>query len=318
MTPKNQRSWDSAGLSDETTGELHRSLPTGTWLAPEQIVLDRGGLAWLLRPNRRKTPGPGLLRQFAGLAGASDEEIFRFASRWGVLELCTHGLPALHSWEATIPPPSRKRLCHPRTIKRGRTSWLWEPLGAWRSWAHTAEAILNTAAALKLNARPDEEDVEWLSAGTSHLAETVLATAQQMGVIDQRIEPEVPLPMYISLEVNSWLSFACTRPRLFMEKDRWNIELSNTGLFGALGLELLFVVAAAEGLAICSACGVPYPRKRKPQSGRRNFCPRCGRKAADRLAHRTLREKQRQARLKLKNRHATTRLRTKKRPKRHD
>ena len=298
--------WQLAGLPDATTGELHRPLPQGAWLLPQKIGLTGGGLAWQMSSPRYRSSGPSLLREFSRLAGATDEEILRFAGRWGVLELCEHYLPATHSWGEAGPPPSKETLCRPRTFEWEGTSWCWEPLDGWRIWAETARAILNTAAALRLNAKPDEEDAEWLHRGHPDFFESVLPQLREMGFIDSSIKAGVW--MHLASTVNSWLTLARTRPRIFMEKNYWKIELTSTGLLGAIGIQLLFAVAAGEGFAVCSACGKPYRRTRRPQSGRRNFCPRCGRKAADRLAHQRFREKERLARQELEARRAPVRV----------
>jgi hypothetical protein len=59
------------------------------------------------------------------------------------------------------------------------------------------------------------------------------------------------------------------------------------GTFGELGLQIMQAASRGQTLAVCSGCGNPYMRQgRKPQSGRRNYCPRCGVKASRRDAQR--------------------------------
>jgi hypothetical protein len=59
-----------------------------------------------------------------------------------------------------------------------------------------------------------------------------------------------------------------------------------------VAVQMAAEVAGAPVFAKCSACGEGYFRegKKKPQAGRRNFCPKCGKTAANRLAQRDHRE----------------------------
>ena len=43
----------------------------------------------------------------------------------------------------------------------------------------------------------------------------------------------------------------------------------------ALAVRLAFAAAAGKGFWVCSNCGSPYAPPRRPQRGRRNYCPGC-------------------------------------------
>jgi hypothetical protein len=64
-------------------------------------------------------------------------------------------------------------------------------------------------------------------------------------------------------------------------------------LYGALGVQIALAIARSDGVASCISCGLPFLPSRKPAKGRRAFCRRCGKRAADRLAARDYRSRSR-------------------------
>ena len=46
----------------------------------------------------------------------------------------------------------------------------------------------------------------------------------------------------------------------------------------ALAVRLAFAAAASKGFWVCANCGSPYLPPRRPQRGRRNYCPECRKK----------------------------------------
>ena len=77
----------------------------------------------------------------------------------------------------------------------------------------------------------------------------------------------------LSIFVNTWLAWGDVRPSLrLMMNGISEARLGGSpyfgGLFSALSLQLLFMIAGADSLAICSACSKPYTPKRKPQGPR--------------------------------------------------
>jgi hypothetical protein len=64
-----------------------------------------------------------------------------------------------------------------------------------------------------------------------------------------------------------------------MTRDDEGVEFRLIGqTFGQLGVQLLQAIAQASTVAVCSGCGRTYHREgRRPQAGRRNYCPVCRR-----------------------------------------
>ena len=90
--------------------------------------------------------------------------------------------------------------------------------------------------------------------------------------------------MQLSDVLNDWLARTDVRPRFswghrgisFMNFFGTVHDDSLTTL-GAVAVQLALAVSGAHSLAVCSACGRPYTRTgRRPQRGRRNYCPDCG------------------------------------------
>jgi hypothetical protein len=105
---------------------------------PPEIELSRDRLIWSPGLSRvttgpiwreywiEKAPRPSLLEGFVRLADAPPEQIHDFASKWGVLAVCRHGLPSSHA-----------STCRPLRVP-GRTVVYWEPLKVWRHFASEA------------------------------------------------------------------------------------------------------------------------------------------------------------------------------------
>ena len=76
--------------------EADRAMQAGVSHVPQHMELTEDAVLWA-GPFKEVRPGPGLLENFLNLVDESDEEIFRYARRWGVLGICKHGVPASHN-----------------------------------------------------------------------------------------------------------------------------------------------------------------------------------------------------------------------------
>ncbi len=80
-----------------------------------------------------------------------------------------------------------------------------------------------------------------------------------------------------------WLDVSGVRPLFWWTEEGTHVEFWG-GAFAALGLQLMRAVGKTRSLHQCSGCGELYARpNRKAQTGRRNFCPSCGEREANRL-----------------------------------
>jgi len=212
--------------------------------------------------------------------------VLRFARRYGPLGICEHGLPASHN-----PPP-------PAAI-HSRTVWWCSPLGRdpldrWYYFAGLARAVIAIAADLRQNKPGSVAD--W---------RTIFAEAPGPDYVDGADDWRASLVEHLASSVEAgrrclsdvllgWLDLGNVRPALDWPVANAAPSLSLIGnTFGVLGVQLLFAVAAAHSLAICSGCSTPYLRKSKPRSDRRNFCAMCGATVASRLRQRDYRARMR-------------------------
>lgn len=193
---------------------------------------------------------------------------------------------------------------------------LWAPLDSWFHYVGLARAILNLGIALH-SGQPGAVD-DWKAVLTGGLArqigqEEVLAEvlagkrSGRAGVIPgfrYYVPPTAPGRLYLSSAVSAWLYLGNVRPSLVWPPPDFHtrteggepvLELHGGNplcVFGPLGVQLMVAVSKGHAVAICSGCGNPYLREgRKPQAGRKNFCPECGELAANRLRQREWRRR---------------------------
>jgi len=140
MTFSRADAWQRAGLATED-GDLDRPVGASRWWIPPNVALDGDRLVWAVGPGTWAHPDRGLLTGFVQLAAARPERIRDFARRYGVLDVCRHGLPDNH------PHTPRQEVAAPA---RGYCAPLrgWEPLEVWRHYARQFAALLSIAARL--------------------------------------------------------------------------------------------------------------------------------------------------------------------------
>jgi hypothetical protein len=266
-------------------GRLDRPMPEAPIEVPADVQIDGNWLVWdhSLGAARVYRPGEGLLTKFVALAEASDEDIRWFAQHYGVLKLCReHGLPRTHSgWTrgGQWTPGSAYMIETNCDLDASRTQrvfsslreaqearvFIREPISRWREFAREAKGLLQVAAALHANKRP--EPSSWTEAfgeaPRSQKASGYFAVTQK---------------------VNEWVNWAGLRPVLFwLRRAPPMITFSGssfgspdrTTLFSAITLRLMMAVVAGDAMVFCTHCGVVYSPRRRPVAGRRNFCPAC-------------------------------------------
>lgn len=85
---------------------------------------------------------------------------------------------------------------------------------------------------------------------------------------------------YLQVEygVQQWLSWGQVQLQFSWKADqrRPHLVTVGEGLFGTIAGQLAYATLAGEGArAHCYHCDRLFPPKRRPQRGRRAFCPRC-------------------------------------------
>lgn len=283
-------------------GKLERPVAEGLIDVPD-VRLDGDWLVWEWQgPRKRYRPADGLLEEFLELATAPTAGIYKFARRYGVLEICRHDLPSTHNPQppAGVVWPIRMdddRACHAPASRR----WNGQPfkdfqelhaapieqrehVSAWRAFAREAAGILRVASAL--HAERETTASDWQDVFDRD--PFIRATGQGQPI------PWWPINikryralwcgdhMRLASKVNDWVVMANLRPML-----EWspgpprvvfkaaNARDGRTTLFSALALQVLLTVSGAKGLAICSGCQSPFSPARRPRKNQRSYCDEC-------------------------------------------
>lgn len=288
--------YELSGWFDED-GDSDRPYQGRQFRAPVVLGNEGDELVWRWEdkvkstPLRREAQGFGLLVEFMNLADAPVETVLAFARKWGVLEICKHGLPSTHSpRHADI---SYGRWCFP--FDYTDTKHFYEPISYWHFYARQMRALLNIALRLKQGVPGLVED--WKVAHllgldqkseVEILGEDLFAELYGSNVKDDRV--------FVLRMLDYWLSIGHVRPRLVWDDDKCSVSFDNT-LFGMLAMQLMLEISSSGGIGFCHGCGKSYaPKRRRPKVGQRNYCPKCGRRAALRDAQAALRARRRKAR----------------------
>ena len=250
--------------------ELARIFTADSWIAPNIVEREGEKLLWRATPGKEKRVHPGreLIEDFIRLHDSPPDQIVKYAKRWGVLGLCSHGLPASHSFPSFV---SKIEVCEPVPAKRG-SGYSEESLEKWRDFSKQADGLLNIAAQVHkgLRVRPEDWEVVFPLFATPSTTETHF----------EALQPERHRIAYV---VQRWLALGAVRPRFTWEGLTPTFELGGptdkgAGLFGALAVQLLLIISCIDGLAHCSGCGKPYIPSKRPQADRRSYCPECRKK----------------------------------------
>jgi len=270
-------------------------IPAGLYVERDECVRGYCGevpcdfFCWKLKWNKTnsqyKTVSPSgeILIEFIMLANETVPQEFArkvtlFAQKWGNLDICEeHQMPASHSegCKPSIPHKKVTLLLDSSSEVSGKEQIHYEALSAWHKYAMFAKSILNITAKLQQGNIGENEDWEYLhsigSIGWSHVEKK-----KEKNYRKNLLQVEREL---IANAVNYWLTLGNLRPEIRWENNNIIISFKSVSsygtLFAYLALQLMLAVGKQDGLAICSACAIPYIPKRKPVSNKRRFCSQC-------------------------------------------
>ncbi len=240
-------------------------------------------------------PPTGMLNEFVRLKQGSRLE--RFVSKWGGLGICKHGFPSEHDapWSRlghhngfepdSIPdglkylvvPHNTRGQCRPEWQSRGEIYR--EPVERYVYFANQARTILERASELQNGLLGEDEEWSRIFAGfpVSNLDIASPPLAEDSLTIRRAV---------LMNAINEWLYLGDVSPTLILTANGPEFRLS-AGLFGIIGVQLMFAATAQRGLAVCSSCAIPYAReKRLPKKGQNNYCKSCGDRARWRISKR--------------------------------
>lgn len=219
---------------------------------PAGIILTespRGEPALGLEPGAAGTDrafahAPALLESFVELDGARPEAYLRFARRYGLLNLCRHGLPALHPPVTFSSPAEARRYgfpCFPLILESGGV----EVLSTWRRFSRAARAFVSIAEKLAVGqpgGRDDWRALYWVShaEGNGH---PVQARGHDPEGKRARLASQRTL---LAGELDRWRRLGSLRP-LRDASEGSSLDIEPVGLFPAIAEELVHAVSEREG-----------------------------------------------------------------------
>lgn len=278
-------------------GCIDRPVSATNLVVPSKVEVEGGQLIWTHHldpwcdespPAQLVAPHPKLLEQFICLSNGKSNDIAAFASKWGVLGICKHGLPRTHIRKMDEITDA-ELYCSPvvfespdALVRRG-----YEPLDSWRHYACRAQMMLSAAGWLYQNDIVKDERVA---------KELCLPVGYGMKA-DQIVKLQTQC---LKSEVNRWLLLGAVRPIFYWpyqdtgliqlgatsnswsDRDsklllRFSGDWQGTTLFGALAVQLMMAISRTEGLLFCSGCKQPYVPSRRMDTNRKHFCPSCRR-----------------------------------------
>ena len=325
--------WVEAGLTHpDGSGLLERRLKSWAGYCihtPRRIWIADSHLHWDDLAAGRTKSGPDLLGDFVALAAddAGEDDVLRFAERWGPLWLCPVCLRPWDHPSVLREPYPAERTYPARAPCTGLPGDPFstlepEPLVMWRTYAQRARAILDLSARY---IRDDREGLleDWArllaaSEGSPYLELARHLHETHISACDPRASPaegtsklcsadkhvhcsECGLPacwamslswFELGVAVDEWLWLTGARMRIsWLLPDRPGELLfgGDEGLLGEIGVQLALAITRADNLSMCADCGRPFAPPRRSATGRRAFCPACGTKAARRHASRDYR-----------------------------
>jgi hypothetical protein len=281
-----------AEIEDPRFGVDH-PIPMGSWMIPATLNHEGGQLRyqWLhseMPHLRFAEKGPTMLKRFLALESAEPEQILRYASEFGTLHLCAHGLPNTHNLSGRNAIPRVSRYCACDTVTAGE--WTIEPLDDWRALSRQANAMLDLAVQID---RGESGSHDLWSQLPYFLDYDDPGEATYLPP-----PPDVVIArlVFASL-VDTWLDWAQIRPSFSWGDHGALVNYYPVGLFGALAMQLATRIGRVSPTAICSFCSNEYEPTRAPKHGQRNFCPNCRAQGVpNMLAKRDARENERKRR----------------------
>jgi hypothetical protein len=249
--------------------------------------------------NAIKSPTTFLF-DFLVLAEAPAAEIAKFAARFAVLGLCwDHRLPFGHRARITLGELYQKGPSGPcNALFRAATAGRYkERAQDWRTWARRFRSVFELANALKQGTLSAPLLDERFLLGYSSDSIDAIGSAKNKSLLWGQL----------TRVLNTWLQDAGLTLIVTNKGNGPEIHLSNTTYFAfpVLALQLVLYVNGAKEVSTCSACGGFYLPDRRPPAGRNHYCQECGKKAANRVAIRRFRERQRAADTVKGERHGT-------------
>jgi hypothetical protein len=266
------------------TGEIGRQVDVGGWLRPTSVEItdeyvipvwseETVPMTWQDVEAAQVRSHQSLLADWLEIAREpyQPKALRTFVERWGVPEICQHGLPDAHTGPVITDPDLVATGCEPVMVDGRGAVRVSDVL----HWARQTRADLVLAA--ELRARRETRGRSKQTAADEDLQLTELAAA-----------------------VDRLMAWCGVRPHFVWWRavEAPKLRLQAWGPLGAVALQMALALTQTHALAMCDGCGVPFVPSQVRRGDRRSWCQACGLKAAQREASRRYRERKRDERAK--------------------
>ena len=251
-------------------------------------------IQWKIRPKSPNwvfvKPPLDLVREFADLRSASEDQIRRFAKKWGILGICADhpGFPVHHA-EGCLPigklDPGRQG-AYISGLAEGV-----EPIRFWRRYAWLFHAVLEIGRALS-QAKVGKHRYWYLLFPELRQNPSLIRISGPKDLVHARYRfSQHVAELYQLSGVQNVLDW---NPENTRGKGQWLWRTRTTkpfNLIGILAIQAARILSGGGPTAVCSGCKQEYSSgSRRPKGGQANYCLSCRR---DKLALRAADERRR-------------------------
>jgi len=274
VTPELKRS-----AVPDSDGNLGRRFPHRGIIVPRSVKIHVGHLVPEYHSDHRSLSkrielSAATLTHFESLD--SDEQIRRFAEKWGMLSLCPRHQfqPRQHGCEPTLNSGAFVSDFYGGIVGSFRVDS--ELVDAWRFHIGRLKAVVEVAAHLHENKKPNPK--MFVTAVSSPPKESVKAIHES--ILKQASECSLSeMRRLLAATVNETLRDCGVSPQLLWndgEDPKLVISGSIQSLLGALTFQALLAICLQDDVVVCDGCGNVYqPTERRPKRGTHHYCKRC-------------------------------------------
>jgi hypothetical protein len=214
-----------------------------TWFSPEQETYRGSGRIIRTTAHQPRKVDAALWRRFAALSFRSDEDIRKFAAKWGPL--------------------------------RDKQT---ETITEWRRFANLATALIKCSVTLTNDGFGTDDDWRTICAWLGCHAEPYLGLPSQTPDAEGRKHREFARylrKLLLVQSLNKWFAESKGNGLLRLVRSQAVIEPFSTTLLGILALQLAYRITRAQEMVVCFHCKTMFSPKRAPSHGTRQFCAKC-------------------------------------------
>ena len=210
-----------------------------------------------------------LLHDFLKLTDGVSDGVLAFCAKWGMVELCQHGLPSTHRPCRPFLSPSGPDQCHPASVPDG-TFESGDPVDAYVRYARSARALI--AVSREVHAERAVPTHLW-----DGVDEISLVNVEPIRIGQRTKERALEVDRLRFLAaVESWLELGDVRLQVAFARRTPTIVFGGGTLFSALAHRLALAALRLGGTFSCTSCGTAFvPEKRRPRPNDRAYCSEC-------------------------------------------